>query len=148
MINYATPDLTQHPPRSLRVRLGGYAHLPRLLDKARAIAAGVGGEYDYNCGTDRRFFDFTGIDHEVMMTEIKSGKSDVQMLEWVAGRAKRSPHEIVAWSQWLENNGPGGPDGHAWFAEELKARASDRDDLRSFADFLDWDDYLSFGGKV
>ena len=40
MINYHTPDLTQHPPRSPRVRLGGFVHLPRLLDKARAFAAG------------------------------------------------------------------------------------------------------------
>ena len=40
MIDYRHPDLTQHPPRSPRVRLGGFAHLPRLLDKARAFAAG------------------------------------------------------------------------------------------------------------
>ena len=43
MINYSAPDLTQHPPRSLRVRLGGYAHLCRLLDKARAVNAGLHG---------------------------------------------------------------------------------------------------------
>ncbi len=31
-----TPDLTQFPPRSPRVRLGGYVILPRMLDKGRA----------------------------------------------------------------------------------------------------------------
>ena len=36
---YDPYDLTQHPPRSLRVRLGGYVHLARLLDKARAVLA-------------------------------------------------------------------------------------------------------------
>ena len=41
-MNYSTPDLSQHPPRSPRTRLGGYAHLPRLLDKARAHAATLG----------------------------------------------------------------------------------------------------------
>ena len=30
----AAPDLTQRPPRSPRQRLGGYALLPRMLDKA------------------------------------------------------------------------------------------------------------------
>ena len=35
------PDLTQRPPRSPRVRLGGYTILPRLLDKARATIAGL-----------------------------------------------------------------------------------------------------------
>ena len=39
------PNLTQHPPRSPRVRLGGYTILPRLLDKARAVIAGTAGEY-------------------------------------------------------------------------------------------------------
>ncbi len=40
-----TTDLTQRPPRSPRVRLGGYAILPRLLDKCRALLAGKVGEY-------------------------------------------------------------------------------------------------------
>ncbi len=31
-----TPDLTKFPPRSPRVRLGGYVILPRMLDKGRA----------------------------------------------------------------------------------------------------------------
>ena len=35
-----TPDLTKQPPRSPRVRLGGYVVLPRMLDKGRATLAG------------------------------------------------------------------------------------------------------------
>ena len=31
----STPDLRQRPPRSPRVRLGGYVILPRMLDKGR-----------------------------------------------------------------------------------------------------------------
>ena len=40
----SAPDLTQRPPRSPRVRLGGYVLLPRLLDKGRAALAGTLGE--------------------------------------------------------------------------------------------------------
>jgi hypothetical protein len=40
-------DLTQRPPRSVRVRLGRYIILPRLLDKCRATLAGKNGEYHY-----------------------------------------------------------------------------------------------------
>ena len=47
MLNYSQPDLTQHPPRSPRVRLGGFAHLPRLLDKARATLADWLEEHEY-----------------------------------------------------------------------------------------------------
>ena len=34
-MNYTFPNLTEHPPRSPRVRLGGYVILPRCLDKCR-----------------------------------------------------------------------------------------------------------------
>ena len=40
-------DLTQRPPRSPRQRLGGYAILPRALDKGRATIAGKQGEYHF-----------------------------------------------------------------------------------------------------
>jgi hypothetical protein len=148
MINYSQPDLTQHPPRSVHVRLGGYAHLPRLLDKARATLAGRGGDYHYNCALDKRFFAFTGIDHEAMLAEIKSGKTDVQILEWVNTQARRQPFEVVAWSAWIELRGPGGAEGHEWIASVIKGHKSERDDIRSFADLLDFDDYLSYGGKA
>ena len=148
MINYSAPDLTQHPPRSLRVRLGGYAHLARLLDKARAVIAGKGGEFHYNCPIDELLFEFTGIGHEAMLAEIKTGKTDVQMLEWVNAKSKRQRYEIVTWSAWVEQHGPGGAEGHEWAASVIKGNKSERDDIRSFADILDLDDYHSYGGKA
>src|SRR5207249_4770630 len=45
--NAAAPDLTKRPPRSPRLRLGGYVLLPRMLDKGRAEIAGQAGEYHY-----------------------------------------------------------------------------------------------------
>ncbi len=148
MINYSAPDLTQHPPRSVRVRLGGYAHLCRLLDKTRAVAAGKQGDYKYNCPLDQRFFAFTGIGSDEFLAEVKTGQTDVQMLEWVNAKAKKLPHEILAWSAWLEQLGPGGAPGHEWVATVIKGHNSERDDIRSFADILDFDDYLTFGGKA
>jgi len=147
MLNLSAPDLTQHPPRSPRVRLGGYAHLPRLLDKARASASGKIGEYHYNCALDQNFFSFTGIDHEALLAEVKLGRSDSEMLAWVRARAKRLPSEIAAWSAWIDTHGPGGAPGHEWFGEVIKASSADRDDIRGFFDLLDLDDFLSFGGK-
>lgn len=147
MINYSHPDLTQHPPRSVRVRLGGYAHLPRLLDKARALAAGKEAGYCYNCPLDRHFFDFTGIDHEKLLAAVKGGMSDTEAIAWVREHAKPTAFEIHTWSNWVEQHGPGGAGGHEWMAETIKAGAGDRDDIRSFADLLDLDDYVSYGGK-
>lgn len=147
MINYSAPDLTQHPPRSLRVRVGGFAHLGRLLDKARAVVAGKQGSYSYNCPLDRQFFDFTSIDHEKFLAAVKAGMSDTDAIAWVEANTKRTKFEIYTWSSWLEQHGPGGAGGHEWMAETVKANAGDRADIRSFADLLDLDDYVSYGGK-
>ncbi len=148
MINYSAPNLTEHPPRSLRVRIGGYAHLARLLDKARAVIAGKAGDFHYNCPIDKLFFTFTGITEDVMLAEIKTGKTDLQILTWVNERSKRAPHEVIAWSAWLEQVGPGSAEGHQWIASVIKGNKSEREDIRSFADNLDLDDYHSFGGKA
>src|SRR5450631_3163540 len=105
-----TPDLTKFPPRSPRVRLGGYAVLPRMLDKGRATLAGKNGEYHYNCPLDQRFLEFTGIDAEKLKKVLS--KSDTEVLAWIEKNAKhqRTAPEIIAWTQWQENRGPDSPD--------------------------------------
>lgn len=149
MINYSTPDLASHPPRSPRVRLGGFVHLPRLLDKARARVASSLGEYIFPCPLDKRFFAFTGIDPESLLAQVKLGKSDTEMLAWVMSAMSpvRTPWEIETWSRWLENSGPGDVQRHTQFADALKTMAPERDDLRTTFDRLDLDDYASFGGR-
>lgn len=146
-IQYATPDLTQHPPRSPRSKLGGYVHLPRLLDKARAVIAGKNAEYHYNCPLDKHFFAFTGISSEALLEELKKGRSDSEMLAWVRAHTTRLPSEIAAWSQWMSGNGAGGSGGHEWFGESIKASGPDHDDIQTFFDLLDLDDYVSYGGR-
>jgi hypothetical protein len=147
MLPYANPDLSQHPPRSPRVQLGGYVHLPRLLDKARATVAGKAGEYHYNCPMDQNFFEFTGIGHEAVLAEVKKGLGDSEMLAWVRANTKRLPSEIASWSLWMRTCAPGRSPGHEWFGEVIKASAPDRDDIFGFFDLLDMDDYVTFGGK-
>ena len=146
-LNLSAPDLTLFPPRSPRVRLGGYAHLPRLLDKARATAAGKAGEYHYNCPMDQHFFEFTRLDHDALLAEVKKGRSDSEMLAWVKAGSKRAGYEIATWSKWIEDHGPGGNEGHEWIASVIASGAITREDIRSFSDLLDLDDYVTFGGR-
>lgn len=149
MINYNSPDLSQHPPRSPRVRLGGFVHLPRLLDKARAQAAGRIGDYLWNCPLDQRWAAFTGISPDDLLAEVKAGRSDAEMLAWVMARLRpaRQPWEIEAWSRWLENLAPGDAQRHDTFSQEIAAKAPKRDDIRTVFDRLDMDDHASFGGR-
>src|SRR5438445_2696934 len=102
------PDLTQRPPRSPRTRLGGYAQLPRMLDKGRATLAGKNGEYHYDCPLDKRFLDFAGIDAKRLLAELKKGKGDGEILAWIEANAKhkRTPWEIQQWSDWMDRRGP------------------------------------------
>ena len=144
-----SPDLTQHPPRSPRVRLGGYVVLPRVLDKCRATLAGKQGEYKYACPLDCRLFEFVGIDPEELKKEVASGKSDAELLAWVEARArnKRSVPEIAAWSAWQETRVPGGLEGREYFHGIHSKVAPHRDDIVTWFDLLDLDDFASFGGK-
>ena len=148
-LNYSAPDLTRHPPRSPRTRLGGYAHFPRLLDKARAVAAGHGGDFHYNCPFDQKFFDFTGLGHVAFMAQIKRGKSDSKMLAFVESHAKpkRDASAIAAWSAWMEQWTVSTPDAREFFNNIHRKNAAQREDIATWFDWIELDDYVTFGGK-
>ena len=75
-IPVSAPDLTQRPPRSPRVRLGGYAMLPRVLDKARASLIGKAGDYKYGNPMDQHFFGFTGLAQGALLGSHRSNRRD------------------------------------------------------------------------
>lgn len=147
-----TLDLTQRPPRSPRVRLGGYVLLPRIIDKARAALDGKLGEYHYGGkGMDRHFFNFVGLDHESLQKQVAAGLGDWELLQWVQENAKhkREPWEIAAWSAYHEQRGA---DSDAetiqFFGEYIGKYSKTREDVRTWFDMLDVDDYCTFGGKA
>ena len=142
-------DLTQRPPRSPRTRLGGYVLLPRMLDKGRAELAGKGGEYQYNCPLDQRLLEFLGIDPEPLKAELAKGKGDGEILDWIKANQRRlhTPAEIDAWSDEQSRRGPDA-DSREFFNELLQAAGPARTDIQTWADLLDLDDYVSYGGKA
>lgn len=149
-MNYHTPDLTQHPPRSPRIRLGGYAILPRCLDKCRATLAGKNGDYHYACPLDMRVLTFAGIDPDKLKAEVAKGLSDSEILTWIQENgAKRSDWEIAGWTAFAEGSVPSDNDSRD-FINSLTAGAGAgaRGDIRGWFDALDTDDYASFGGKA
>lgn len=144
------PNLTLRPPRSPRVRLGGYAALPRILDKARATLVGNQGEYIYNNPLDTLFFSFTGITAEALLERVKTGAGDWEILEWVQANAPRcpSPFEIEAWSQWVAQRVPADVGRRAFYNEAHQRLNAARADLATWFDYLDLDDFVSFGGQA
>jgi hypothetical protein len=148
-INLSKPDLTKFPPRSPRTRLGGFVHFPRLIDKARATVAGTNGDFHYNCPIDQRFFAFTGVNPEAFLAEIKAGKSDSELLAYMTANSqpKRHPAEIAAWSQWFEQLTPTPPDTRAFFNDIHRKNAPHREDIATWFDWLELDDYVTYGGR-
>jgi len=147
----SAPNLTQRPPRSPRVRLGGYVLLPRLLDKGRAELAGTAGEYKYNNPIDRHWFRFTGITPEALQAELAKTKGDGEILAWVQENA---PHKHEAWEiqHWSTFHNERGPDGDVetleFFTGRVGGLSKTREDLKTWFDYLDLDDHVSFGGKA
>lgn len=144
------PDLTQRPPRSPRVRLGGYAMFARVLDKARASLVGKAGDYKYGNPMDQHFFAFIGIAQDALLEQVKTGAGDWALLLWVNANAspKRAPHEIRAWSAWLETMPVGEAEDLEWFAAQAKRINPARADLQTVMDYLDADDHVSYGGAA
>ena len=144
-------DLSQRPPRSFRVRLGSYVVLARMLDKGRATLAGKNGEYHYNCTTGQYLVKFLGFDPDALLKELATGKGDGEVLEWVKVHSKtpRSPWEIEAWSAFMEKRAPDSDaETLAFFAEELGRLSKTREDVKTWFEFGELDDYVSFGGKA
>ena len=144
------PDLTKQPPRSPRVRLGGYAILPRMLDKGRALLAGQAGEYNFACPLDQQFLQFAGLDPKALKTELQTGKGDGEILDWISAQSKTQPTAaaIAAWSAFQDQRGPGDPGVRTYFNEIHAKIAPKRVDITSWFELLDLDDYVSFGGRA
>ena len=144
------PDLTQRPPRSMRCRLGGYAILPRMLDKCRALLAGKNGEFKYDCPLDQHILNFLGITAAELKAELAKDKSDGEILEWIQANAKhkRTQLEIQQWSDFQEHRGPDSDaETLGYFVTAVSKFTKTREDIRSWADLLDLDDHVTFGGK-
>ena len=147
----SAPDLTQRPPRSPRCRLGGYAILPRMIDKGRAEIVGKNGEFNYNCPLDQHVVNFIGFDPAALREQLAAGKGDGEILEWVNANAKekRSPWEIEQWSDYMQRRGP---DSDAetleYFTTAVGTFSKTREDIKGWAELLDLDDFVTFAGKA
>jgi hypothetical protein len=142
-------DLTQRPPRSVRVRLGGYALLPRMLDKCRAELTGRHGSFHYACPNDQRILQFLGVDPDALKAEVAKGRGDGEILEWIQAnqRNKHTPAEIEAWSDAMDRRRPS-PEDQARFDEYLAECGPGRKDIVCWPELLDLDDFVSYGGRA
>ena len=88
-------DLRTGFPRSMRVKMAGYVHLARMIDKCRAVLAGTEGEYIYPCPMDDRLMEFAGITADQFTAAVKANPSDDLVEKWFTRGGK--PILLLSW---------------------------------------------------
>jgi hypothetical protein len=80
-----------------------------------------------------------------------SNGGDGEMLQWVQSQSKtpRAPWEIEAWSSFMERRGPDSDaETIAGFGEYVGQHTKEREDIKTWFEAIELDDYVTFGGKA
>ena len=130
-------------PRSPYERLGGYVHLPRLIDKARLHRKGLLDGYNYKTvGFDKHLLAFLKIDADAFEDIANKLEDDKAILAWV--QKNGAPHSLEAIEQWSEAMISRHPDTAAKKARFLhflkEAGGKDRKDIRTYFDLIEFDE--------
>lgn len=140
-----TKDLTQEPPSSPRVRVGGYAILARMADKGRADLVGKIGDYHFDCPLDNMLLGFKGVKGSEVKPLIESGSTDEEIAAWLDTHGTpKTAEEVKAWSDGVESVRPyDSEEKREWFVGVCNEVGIDPATNTLF-DFLEADDKVSY----
>jgi len=121
-----------------------------MLDKCRATLAGKNGEYSYNCPLDQYFLKFAGVDPDALQKQVAAGLGDGAILSWIEKNQKhhRSGQEIETWSDFMNRRAPASVEQRERMNQYQSGAGKDREDITTWFDVLDLDDFASFGGPA
>jgi hypothetical protein len=122
----------------MRVKMEGYVHLARMIDKCRAVLVGAEGEYIYPCPMDERLMEFAGITAVQFTATVKANPSDEAVAKWFTQTAKtHSPAELEGWNRMMLTRGPSTPEKQEYFKKLRDAIDPSRTDLIAWSDLQD-----------
>ena len=130
-------------PRSPYDKLGGYVHLPRLIDKARLHRKGLLDGYNYKTvGFDKHLLAFLKIKGDAFEEIANEFDDDDKILEWVDNNAvKHSAEEIEHWNSAMIARHPDTAAKKARFLHFLKeAGGAGRKDITTYFDLIEFDE--------
>lgn len=133
-------------PRSPRETMCGWMHLPRLIDKVRLHLAGkLHADYQTNLGKgfDGKWLDAAGITFDQFVDVVKDTLTDGEVADWVLHHVKKTDAEKRAHAeQMLDYPAADDVAGQARLRLRKDQRGfADRDDIRTFIDFIDADEH-------
>jgi hypothetical protein len=123
-------------PRSVHEKYLGVVQLARTIDKAKMLATGTMGEYNYDCPMDQALFMEFTIDGKKLADIAKTGtNADIEGYVRPFIR-KKNPAEIDRFNQETLTRKPAGESLKHF--EDLRAKiAPSRTDVTSWPDLLD-----------
>jgi hypothetical protein len=130
-------------PRSPYDRLGGYVHLPRLIDKARLHRQGLLNGYNYKTiGFDKHLLAFLKLNPDAFEEAAGRLDEDAAILKWIEENgAKHSAEAIEQWNQAMILRHPDTAAKKARFLHFLKEAGGDaRKDIRTYFDLIEFDE--------
>jgi len=130
-------------PRSPYERLGGYVHLPRLIDKARLHRRGLLEGYNYKTvGFDQHLLAFLKIDPDAFEKVANEQDGDAAIVDWIAKNGvSHTPEEIEQWNQAMISRHPDTAEKKARFTHFLnEAGGAARNDISTYFDLIDFDE--------
>jgi len=130
-------------PRSPYQQLGGYVHLPRLIDKARLHRRGLLNGYNYKTiGFDKHLLAFLKLNPDAFEETVNRLEDDNAILEWICENgAKHSPEMIEEWNTAMISRQPDTAIKKARFLHFLKESGGEnRKDIRTYFDLIEFDE--------
>jgi hypothetical protein len=130
-------------PRSPYDRLGGYVHLPRLIDKAKLHRKGLLDGYNYKTvGFDKHLLAFLKLNPDAFEEAANRLDDDGAILAWIEQNgAKHRPEEVEEWNQAMISRHPDTAVKKARFLHFLKeAGGEGRADIRTYFDLIEFDE--------
>jgi hypothetical protein len=115
---------------------------PRSTDKCRAHLQGTLGEYMYNCGLDRKLFEFLGTNADEFAAVVRQAGDDRDVEAFVAKKVTgRTRDEIEAWNRRFFDYEPDlSRPAYQGQADALARRATGRSDLTLWVHLTDMEE--------
>ena len=130
-------------PRSPYEKLGGYVHLPRLIDKAKLHRKGLLDGYNYKTvGFDKHLLAFLKIDGDAFEEIANRLDDDQAILDWLQKNGEQHPSEAIEqWNEAMMLRHPDTAAKKARFLHFLKEAGGDgRKDVRTYFDLIEFDE--------
>lgn len=130
-------------PRSPYERLGGYVHLPRLIDKAKLHRKGLLKGYNYKTvGFDKHLLAFLKLNPDEFEEAANRLDDDTAILRWVEEKgASHAAEAIEEWNEAMILRHPDSAIKKARFLHVLKESGGEgRTDIRTYFDLIEFDE--------